>query len=135
LDRYLSTLDVGRTTKNGYVRYMAKHVRPFVGHLKAGALDAEALDSLYGIITILAGKFRDHDPDRAADIAVDFLLGGIGRRESVASSEPSNVGRISQLSPTLTRAASGRPHATPARRGLGVRRFEWFASQLARVSQ
>jgi integrase len=47
LDRYLSTLDVGRTTKNGYVRYMAKHVRPFVGHLKAGALDAEALDSLY----------------------------------------------------------------------------------------
>src|SRR5882757_7597632 len=47
LDRYLSTLDVGRNTKRMYVGYLGKHVRPFIGHLKAGALDAEALDSLY----------------------------------------------------------------------------------------
>ena len=30
-----------------YVGYLRKHVRPFVGHLKAGVLDADTLDSLY----------------------------------------------------------------------------------------
>jgi integrase len=47
LDRYLETLDVGRNTRRAYTGYMRKHVRPFVGHLKAGALDVDALDSLY----------------------------------------------------------------------------------------
>jgi integrase len=47
LDRYLETLDVGRNTRRAYTGYLRKHVRPFVGHLKAGALDADALDSLY----------------------------------------------------------------------------------------
>lgn len=47
LDRYLETLDVGRTTHRMYTRYLEKHVRPFVGRLKAGAVGAEALDSLY----------------------------------------------------------------------------------------
>lgn len=47
LDRYLDVIDVGRNTKRAYTGYLRKHVRPFVGHLKAGALDADALDSLY----------------------------------------------------------------------------------------
>lgn len=47
LDRYLETLDVGRMTHRMYAKYLEKHVRPFVGRLKAGAVDAEVLDSLY----------------------------------------------------------------------------------------
>jgi integrase len=47
LDRYLETLDVGRTTHAMYTKYLQKHVRPFVGRLKAGAVGVEVLDSLY----------------------------------------------------------------------------------------
>lgn len=47
LDKYLDTLDVGVTTHRMYTRYLEKHVRPFIGRQKAGALDADALDSLY----------------------------------------------------------------------------------------
>lgn len=47
LDRYLETLDVSPTTHAMYAKYLEKHVRPFVGRLKAGAVGAEALDSLY----------------------------------------------------------------------------------------
>ena len=47
LDRYLEALDVGRTTHRMYTRYLEKHVRPFIGHMKAGAVDSEVLDSLY----------------------------------------------------------------------------------------
>lgn len=47
LDRYLETLDVGRSTHWMYTRYLQKHVRPFLGKTKAGAVGAEALDSLY----------------------------------------------------------------------------------------
>ena len=46
LDRYLETLDVGRTTHRMYTRYLEKHVRPFIGHMKAGAVGPEALDAL-----------------------------------------------------------------------------------------
>ena len=60
LDRYLKTLDVGRTTHRMYTRYLEKHVRPFVGHLKAGALDTEALDSLYQELR----RCRTHCVDR-----------------------------------------------------------------------
>jgi integrase len=47
LDRHLETLDAGRTTRRMYATYLEKHVRPFVGRLKTGAVDAEVLDSLY----------------------------------------------------------------------------------------
>lgn len=47
LDKYLETLDVGVTTHRMYTKYLEKHVRPFIGRQKAGALDADALDSLY----------------------------------------------------------------------------------------
>ena len=39
LDRYLQTLDVGRTTHRMYAKYLVKHVRPFVGRLRAGAVE------------------------------------------------------------------------------------------------
>jgi integrase len=60
LDRYLTTLDVGRTTHRMYTRYLEKHVRPFIGRLKAGALDLEVLDSLYAELR----RCRDHCTDR-----------------------------------------------------------------------
>ncbi|MBW0111605.1 tyrosine-type recombinase/integrase [Pseudonocardia sp. KRD-182] len=47
LDRYLEALDVGYSTQRMYTRYLELHVRPFIGHLKAGAIDSEVLDSLY----------------------------------------------------------------------------------------
>jgi hypothetical protein len=60
LDRYLETLDVGRTTRRMYGRYLEKHVRPFVGRLNAGAVDAEVLDSLYAELR----RCRIHCTDR-----------------------------------------------------------------------
>nr|WP_255620941.1 site-specific integrase [Pseudonocardia sp. DSM 110487] len=47
LDRYLETLDVAESTRKMYAKYAEKHIRPFVGRLKAGAVDVEVLDSLY----------------------------------------------------------------------------------------
>ncbi len=60
LDRYLKTLDVGRSTHGMYTKYLEKHVRPFVGRLKAGALDGETLDSLYAELR----RCRIHCTDR-----------------------------------------------------------------------
>jgi hypothetical protein len=37
---------------------------------------------------MLAKQFDGHDPARAADIAVDTLLSGIGRRESAGAETP-----------------------------------------------
>ncbi|WP_224401813.1 tyrosine-type recombinase/integrase [Pseudonocardia sp. ICBG1034] len=56
LDRYLETLDVGATTHRAYTRYLELHVRPFLGRTKAGAVGAEALDSLYAELR----RCRDH---------------------------------------------------------------------------
>ena len=56
LDRYLETLDVAETTRKMYRGYCRKHVRPFVGRLKAGAVDVETLDSLYAELR----RCRDH---------------------------------------------------------------------------
>jgi integrase len=47
LDRYLETLDVAESTRKMYAKHAEKHIRPFVGRLKAGAVDVEVLDSLY----------------------------------------------------------------------------------------
>jgi hypothetical protein len=60
LNRYLETLDVGRTTHRMYAKYLEKHVRPLVGPLKAGAVDAEVLDSLYAELR----RCRTHCTDR-----------------------------------------------------------------------
>jgi integrase len=47
LDRYLQVLDVGETTRRTYEGYIEKHIRPAIGHLQAGRVDGETLDSLY----------------------------------------------------------------------------------------
>ena len=47
LDRYLEMIDVSACTHLMYTRYLEKHVRPFIGGLKAGAVDPDVLDSLY----------------------------------------------------------------------------------------
>lgn len=60
LDQYLETLDVAGTTHRMYTRYLRNHVRPFVGHLKAGAVDTQVLDSLYRELR----RCRTHCTDR-----------------------------------------------------------------------
>ena len=60
LDRYLETLDVGHTTHRMYTRYLELHVRPFIGRLKAGAVESETLDSLYAELR----RCRTHCTDK-----------------------------------------------------------------------
>lgn len=47
LDRYLEMIDVSASTHVMYTRYLENHVRPFIGELRAGAVDPDVLDSLY----------------------------------------------------------------------------------------
>ena len=47
LDRYLEMIDVSASTHLMYTRYLENHVRPFIGGVKAGAVDPDVLDSLY----------------------------------------------------------------------------------------
>ena len=56
LDRYLDMHTGGASTVSGYRRYVDKHVRPFIGSLKVGALEPEVLDSLYAELR----RCRDH---------------------------------------------------------------------------
>ncbi|RCW45120.1 regulatory GntR family protein [Halopolyspora algeriensis] len=57
LERYLEQhFDGEATTLNGYRRAARKHVLPFLGQVKVGQLDADALDSLYAELR----RCRDH---------------------------------------------------------------------------
>ncbi|MBG6063748.1 hypothetical protein [Micromonospora ureilytica] len=56
LDRWLEVLDVETSTRQGYVKKLNKHVRPLVGQLSVGRLDAETLESFYAVLR----KCRDH---------------------------------------------------------------------------
>jgi integrase len=56
LDRWLEVLDVEASTRQGYVRKLDKHVRPLLGKVLVGRLDAEALESFYARLR----KCRDH---------------------------------------------------------------------------
>lgn len=47
LDRYLDMHTGGASTVSGYHDYVDKHVRPFIGSVKVGALEPEVVDSLY----------------------------------------------------------------------------------------
>jgi AcrR family transcriptional regulator len=49
------------------------------GLIRSDLSDGMAVALLQQLITLLARQFRDHDPARAADVAVDTLLRGIGR--------------------------------------------------------
>jgi integrase len=48
LDRYLEVVDLDDSTRNTYVGYLDRHVRPVLGNVLLSKLDAEMLDSLYG---------------------------------------------------------------------------------------
>ena len=45
LDRWLEVADIEATTRMGYVNKLNKHVRPVLGKLPVGRLDAETLES------------------------------------------------------------------------------------------
>jgi integrase len=47
MDRYLEVLDVEETTKRGYTGYIEKHIRPQLGGLPVGRIDAGVLDSFF----------------------------------------------------------------------------------------
>jgi integrase len=47
LDRYLEVLDVDESTRTAYEGYIERHIKPVLGDLQAGRVDAEALDSFY----------------------------------------------------------------------------------------
>src|SRR4051794_6945435 len=56
LDRWLEVLDVDPSTRLGYVRKMDKHIRPLIGQVQVGRVDAELLETLYARLR----KCRDH---------------------------------------------------------------------------
>jgi integrase len=56
IDRWLEVIDVEASTKQGYVRKIGKHIRPTLGAMQVGRLDAEILESFYAQLR----KCRDH---------------------------------------------------------------------------
>lgn len=56
LDRYLAEADLEFNTLDVYRGYSEKHLRPFLGQLKVGSLDAGVMDSLYAELR----RCRDH---------------------------------------------------------------------------
>jgi integrase len=47
LDRWLTLAELEQTTRSGYVRKLDKHVRPVLGGIQVGRLDAETLEAFY----------------------------------------------------------------------------------------
>ncbi len=56
LERYLDQFDGAESTKTLYRGYIRKHISPYLGRLKIGALDADVLDSFYAELR----RCRDH---------------------------------------------------------------------------
>ncbi|MFI5712924.1 tyrosine-type recombinase/integrase [Kribbella sp. NPDC051620] len=56
LDRYLVEAELEFSTRDNYVGYSKKHIRPLLGETKVGALDAGVMDSLY----VELRRCRDH---------------------------------------------------------------------------
>ena len=48
LDRYLTVLDVEPTTRGTYEGYIRNHIRPVLGQLPLGRLEADTIESFYG---------------------------------------------------------------------------------------
>jgi integrase len=61
LDRWLDVIDVERTTRAGYVGKVEKHLRPTIGHLPVGRVQAETIETLYAQLR----RCRDHCRGRA----------------------------------------------------------------------
>jgi integrase len=56
IDRWLEVIDVEASTRQGYVRKIGKHIRPALGTMQVGKLDAEILESFHAQLR----KCRDH---------------------------------------------------------------------------
>lgn len=50
LDRFLDVAELEPTTRSGYIRKLDTHVRPVLGELQVGRLDAETLESFYAML-------------------------------------------------------------------------------------
>src|SRR5262249_13674061 len=50
LDRWLEVVELEPTTRAGYVQKLDAHVRPVLGQIQVGRLDAEMLESLYAVL-------------------------------------------------------------------------------------
>jgi integrase len=89
LDRWLDVAELEVSTRNGYVRKLNRHVRPVLGSMQVGRLDAETLQSFYAVLR----RCRDRCDGRRA-----------GRHECRPLA-PSTVRQIhSNLSAALTHA-------------------------------
>jgi integrase len=68
LDRWLDVAELEETTRSGYVRKLDKHVRPVLGSLQVGRLDAETLESFYAVLRRCRDRCngRPHRDHRAA---------------------------------------------------------------------
>lgn len=51
-DRWLEVVDVERSTRAGYIGKIEKHLRPTIGRVGVGKLDAETIESLYARLRI-----------------------------------------------------------------------------------
>ncbi len=61
LDQWLATADLERTTRSGYVHKLDTHVRPLLGGIQVGRLDAETLEAFYAMLR----RCRQHCDGRA----------------------------------------------------------------------
>jgi integrase len=50
IDRWLDVVKLEATTRQGYVGKIEKHLRPTIGRVEVGKLDAETIDSLYAAL-------------------------------------------------------------------------------------
>jgi integrase len=48
MDRYFEVIEVEKTTRDPYERYTNNYIRPYLGTLQVGRIDAEVLDAFYG---------------------------------------------------------------------------------------
>ena len=62
LARHLDPFDGAESTKALYAGYVRKHVLPYLGRLKVGAVDPDVLDSFYAELR----RCRDHCSSRPA---------------------------------------------------------------------
>ncbi|HWN28871.1 MAG TPA: hypothetical protein VNP37_18040, partial [Actinomycetospora sp.] len=122
LDRYLEQHTGGRRTIEGYREYVDKHVRPFIGRSKVGAIDAEILDSLYAEMR----RCREHCRDRR----------GVDHRTSYPHECDRDVGRTgADLSGTQRSARFTTSSAVPTSErcaGGGWARVRWTRPSLRR---
>jgi integrase len=58
MDRYLDVLDVDQTTRIGYVGYIDNHIRPQLGAIQVGRVDAEVLDAFYSSLRTCSQNCR-----------------------------------------------------------------------------